>query len=263
MNNLQYFSKQIAVGFSLVSVTFASMAEMTEAEIQALIDTRIQEVTSGKNDINKDLFSFPYAIYVDQNKCIPAKATLALSYDENSNSSTNTQNYNIYRPKRNFFGRHLENWVVDDSDCKGKSILSMGEPSVAIPKAKIIEDDASFFGWKYGALIAPYKYYVSSHTVKGSTTIAPYAGWKIDRNSIGFEMAPIIFAGPALIEATDSSGNTSSLFGISLGLGVLFELNDEFNIGALYGYDVVNKSEDFADNGHPWVSLSIGYNLSN
>ncbi len=250
MNNLQYFSKQIAVGLCLVSLGFTSLVEGEEED-------QTQSTKSSDNTLLNDFISFPYTLSISNTKCIPAKATIKLG--ENSN----TEKYSIYRPKRALLGGVLESRVDSDDSCTGSKELKIGEAPVTIDKSSIIERDASRFGWKYGALIAPYKYYKSSHTVKGSTTIAPYAGWKFDSNSSGFEIAPILFSGPAMIEATDSNGNTSSLFGISIGVGLLFELNDEFNIGALYGYDVVNKSEDFADNGRPWVSLSIGYNLSN
>ncbi len=250
MNNLQHFSKQIAVGLCLVSLGFTSLAEGEEED-------QTQSTTSSDNTLYDDFFSLPYTLNLSNGVCIPAKATLKLSVDSSSNE------YNLYRPKRAWLGSKLENLAVDNSTCEPSKLLKVGAAPVPIVKSKIAEQDINRFGWKYGALIAPYKYYRSSHTVKSSTTIAPYAGWKFDSNSSGFEIAPILFSGPAMIEATDSNGNTSSLFGISIGVGLLFELNDEFNIGALYGYDVVNKSEDFADNGHPWVSLSIGYNLSN
>lgn len=118
-------------------------------------------------------------------------------------------------------------------------------------------------GFSYGALIAPYKYYKTRKEYIGSSTLAPFVGYRIDWNHLGIEFNPVLFAGATTIQDIDSEGDSSSLFGFSWGGGILFELKDEFNAGIIVGEDKVGRKENFKNNGKHWIAFSLGFDFSN
>ncbi|MCG7495621.1 hypothetical protein MHO82_01945 [Vibrio sp. Of7-15] len=118
-------------------------------------------------------------------------------------------------------------------------------------------------GFSYGALIAPYKYYKTRKEYIGSSTLAPFVGYRIDWNHLGIEFNPVLFAGATTIQDIDSEGDSSSLFGFSWGGGILFELKDEFNAGIIIGEDKVGRKENFKNNGKHWIAFSLGFDFSN
>ncbi|WP_172570917.1 hypothetical protein [Vibrio fluvialis] len=214
--------------------------------------------TSSDNELPKGVLKFPFDLSSDD-YCIPAKVSLRL-IDQTNDS------YIVYRPERGALGDWLYEPNLEDKSGKPKNNYC-GDNKPILPASRKIKlakkevnlDYASKFGWQYGALIAPYKYYTSNGDLSGGATIAPYFGWRLNIEPINFSFTPILFAGPTMVNVEKSDGSDSNVFGVSVGTGLLLELHKEFNMGFVLGYDVVSKSEDFDNNGRPWLSVSFGY----
>ncbi|QUJ69844.1 hypothetical protein KDD30_16860 (plasmid) [Photobacterium sp. GJ3] len=217
---------------------------------------------SKDNPLPKGLLKFPYYLSADQ-YCIPAKVSLRLIGEDDSN-------YIVYRPDRTSFGKWLfepdiaENSKIICHEGKTDEIKPVIPVStkVHLKKSETKIHEADQFGWQYGGLIAPYKYYTSNDDLTGAATIAPYFGWRLNFPSLNFSFTPVLFAGPTMINATKSDGSSTNLFGLSSGAGVLMTLHQEFNMGFLLGYDVTSDEEEFENNGRPWISISFGLDFS-
>jgi hypothetical protein len=139
-----------------------------------------------------------------------------------------------------------------------------------------------------GAVVLPFKMQLSrNRDVAASFTVGALVGWKIgntnfesckntDPGKIGQfcglgNMTIVGFAGPTALQTTSgstSSGNGSTLTGISYGAGIMFPLGDPFNftangaaqshIGFFVGFDHVSNSSHYQYNDKPWLSLVLG-----
>ncbi|NOF82419.1 hypothetical protein GWZ53_17195 [Vibrio cholerae] len=263
-------SCKVLFSFLLISIygvfpAFATDSSGIDGEKNATlpkIPTPPKIPTSNDNELPKGVLQFPYNIYVD-NYCIPAKLSLRLIDQDD-------QHYIAYRPNRSKLGYELYEPPVKDENykdisdyCGSKYTLLPESQKISLPKSEVNLDHANKFGWQYGALIAPYKYYISNGDLSGGATIAPYFGWRLFFEPINISITPIFFAGPTMVNVEKSDGSDSNVFGVSTGTGLLVELHKEFNMGLVLGYDVVSKNEDFNNNGRPWLSISFGYNFSN
>ncbi|EPT8452262.1 hypothetical protein ACVS4I_003092 [Vibrio fluvialis] len=255
------------VRLSLLSILISGAFNVFAADDTKSSDTDSEVKTatvmipkSSDNELPKGVLQFPFHIYTDQ-YCIPAKLSLRLIDQDD-------ENYIVYRPNRSWLGYMLYEPPVKKEEfvqeaCGSNLRLLPESAKISLSKSQINLDYASKFGWQYGALIAPYKYYTSNGDLSGGATIAPYFGWRLNIEPINFSFTPILFAGPTMVNVEKSDGSDSNVFGVSMGTGLLLELHKEFNMGFVLGYDVVSKSEDFDNNGRPWLSVSFGYNFSN
>ena len=163
----------------------------------------------------------------------------------------------------------LKIYSTKDIECLGDQDDSDGTLKT-IPAYESIDVDytglssINRYGFAYGALIVPYKYYWNSEEFKGSTSIGPYMGYRFDpMGSIGIGAKFVIFAGITNIEIQNSSGSTSNVTGFSYGGGLLGNIKNTFQFGLIAGADRVSKSDDFDNNGKLWVAFAIGFDFSN
>jgi len=159
----------------------------------------------------------------------------------------------------------LSNKFGDVIDCEQKT--SIENRLVFVNKEQLKNYAPSRYGLSYGALMVPYKYhYNGSKDFSGGATVAPYLGYRFDKNILGVEIKPIVFAGMTKVDVTqniDGEPTSQSLAGFSYGFGLLGEVKDVFQLGIVIGRDKINESAEYSDNGKTWVSLAIGFSFSN
>lgn len=239
----------------------------------------IGDVSRNEDKIINHKLSFDYdVILVDTNgqeHCLPrGEEVRILNYDDGV--------YELYRITNYFFtsksDEEEEKKLINDYKeeenqlCyrKGKEkppLLKRGDSPIKVKEnvGGFVVDYGEQKGWTYGALVVPYKYYIKPGDITGAATVAPYAGYRWDLNPTGFEFRPIFFAGPTVLTGIEENGDSTSLFGLSVGLGLLFEINNEFNAGFVVGKDYVSSGDKSKFDAHAdkWIALSLGYDFSN
>lgn len=135
-----------------------------------------------------------------------------------------------------------------------------------VPKSVVDQSKPNRFGLSYGGLLVPFKYhFTGSQQFNTNTTIAPYLGYRLDRESLGRSIEFIAFVGAAPISVSgNSNGQTTNqtLAGFSYGGGIIGKLKDAFQWGVVVGVDRVSGGATYEDNGKPWVALELGYSFS-
>jgi hypothetical protein len=136
------------------------------------------------------------------------------------------------------------------------------------------------YGWTYGALILPYKYYSGSKKFIGSsTTLGPYLGFRntiFDRSitwagSFGITQVQgnlLDFSGKAILDTTGKPSQTS-MSAITMALGIMIDINKGSNgesplkIGLFYGNDRVSgeSSRFYPDNKKGWFAFQVGIGI--
>ncbi|HEY0893324.1 MAG TPA: hypothetical protein VGE32_09730 [Cellvibrio sp.] len=182
--------------------------------------------------------------------CVPAGTTLRVISDFTDGS--------VIALPNNKFG--------DVTDCINKNTSIENNP-ILVTKMQINTFYPNRYGFTFGALMVPYKYHYSgSKDFSGGATLSPYFGYRFDKNILGVEIKPILFAGMTKVDVTQNvngESTTQSLAGFSYGGGFLGEIKDSFQVGVVVGKDRVNDSSSYSDNGKTWVSLAIGFSFSN
>jgi hypothetical protein len=120
-------------------------------------------------------------------------------------------------------------------------------------------------GYTYGILTAPYKFFPKDHSFVSSATIGPYIGYELNWlgisgkviGSFGLTSVPVI--------GKDDAGKatTTNKAALSISTGVLWDLNNKFQMGFLLGADTVGPGSAYQYNGKPWFAVDIGYKFSN
>jgi hypothetical protein len=124
------------------------------------------------------------------------------------------------------------------------------------------------YGFTYGVLITPFKYYFmgngAKHHIAGQTNVGGYIGYRIyERPGISNVLA--FSAGPVktTADAVDSSGNKSTVDanGASVALAWLGEFKGRFIVGVMFGKDFYEKPDgaDIPINAKTWVGINLGF----
>ena len=120
-------------------------------------------------------------------------------------------------------------------------------------------------GLTYGALVVPYKYFYSgSKDFLAGSTVGPYFGYRLSRQTIGFETKFIVFLGATTASVSQTSGGQTSnqnLAGFSYGFGMITEIKKSFQLGFVLGIDRVSDSIAYPNSGQPWAAISIGFDF--
>jgi hypothetical protein len=137
--------------------------------------------------------------------------------------------------------------------------------SYDVPKRMIVEErDRDRFGWTYGALVAPFKYYRKERDFSAGASVGPYLGYRLhDRQGSSSVLALGIGMATASVTTNnpDGSTSTSNTTGMSAALAYLLDIKGSFNVGFLAGADYYSKSQNVANSGKLWLGLSFGYKL--
>ncbi|MEA3191740.1 MAG: hypothetical protein QOD26_73 [Betaproteobacteria bacterium] len=129
-----------------------------------------------------------------------------------------------------------------------------------VQKKWLTEDlDRSRFGYTYGVLVAPFKYYKASRQFSAGASVGPYLGHRVhDRPGSSTVAAVSIGAASAVVKNADGSSSTKT--GMSIALAALSQFKD-FNVGLIAGRDFFSKSDDIPISGRVWLSVSVGKKL--
>lgn len=232
----------------------------TKATIKADTKATSTTTTNDKLNIKGDWISFPIrrtGKYKDDPNdtefCIPAKTGM-----EGMGKIANGQ-----MPVR----------LID----KKLSALKVCDGETKLDTDRMVEvnnaDNADFsrYGFSYGTLIVPYKYFRGgSKSLKGNTTLGGYFGRRFDPNEWGgIEVNVVAFMGAATAEAktVNEAGEEKSenLIGVSYGGGFIFTVKDDFQSGIILGKDRYGTGGDekIEDAGKTWVAIAIGFDFGN
>jgi hypothetical protein len=155
--------------------------------------------------------------------------------------------------------------------CKNEKVLKADrydiDPALSydVPRSLILEDrDRNRFGWTYGALVAPVKYYWKAREFSGSASVGPYLGYRLhDRQGSNSVLAVAAGIATSTVTTNNADGSTSgsNTTGMTLAAAYLLEIKGTFNVGVIAGWDYFSKSQNVPTNGQIWWGLSFGYKL--
>ena len=134
-----------------------------------------------------------------------------------------------------------------------------------VPKDVVMNGtDRTRYGWTYGVLVAPIKYYVKPREFSAGASVGPYLGYRIhERNGASNVFALSVGAATATVKTNnpDGSSTSSNTTGLSAAVAYLANIKDTFNIGVLAGKDFFSKSQNIETSNKLWLGLSFGYNI--
>jgi len=151
--------------------------------------------------------------------------------------------------------------------CLDEGSLPLLDPALSydVPKRMIVQErDRDRFGWTYGALIAPFKFYTKEREFSAGASVGPYLGYRLhDRQGSSSVLALGIGVATANVKTNnpDGSTSTSNATGMSAALAYLLDIKGTFNVGFVAGADYFSKSQNIANSGKLWLGLSFGYKL--
>jgi hypothetical protein len=135
-----------------------------------------------------------------------------------------------------------------------------------VSKDNILDYGGSRYGLTYGGLVVPFKYHLDgAKEFATGGTVAPYLGYRFDKNGLAFGVKAVVFLGAAGVsvdQVVDGEKKTQTLAGLSYGLGLLGTVKGNFQFGLVLGADRVSKSANYAHNGKWWTSLAIGFDFA-
>lgn len=121
--------------------------------------------------------------------------------------------------------------------------------------------DYDRYGWTYGVLAAPFKYYWNAgHELSAGASIGPYFGYQ--KGDAGGSAAFVASVGLTSASVKNSDGSSSQKNGLTFALAWLFEIKNDFNFGIINGWDMFAKNEGVLNSGRPWLSITVGTKLN-
>jgi hypothetical protein len=132
---------------------------------------------------------------------------------------------------------------------------------------------AKRYGWAYGVLAMPYKFYEKSKKIGDGAAIGPYLGWRMGEPGSGTTFAMSLALSKVKGEVRDAQSNVTStpdLAAISAAAGVMWDvrkatgIGKPFTVGLFVGTDRVSSDNvvKFPHNGKGWLALQIGYDFT-
>lgn len=163
-----------------------------------------------------------------------------------------------------------QGWVY----CRAKS----GGHVTQATDAAVMKSGALRYGWTWGALTMPYKYYPGTKTFTSSAPIGMYIGRRYGQAGAGFTLALAATISSVKADTVDPDvltdgkptiTGTTNAAALSWAAGAMWDLTKApggrpFKAGVFVGADRVNadKSVSYRENGKPWVAIQIGYDFT-
>ncbi len=133
--------------------------------------------------------------------------------------------------------------------------------SYDVLKETLLSADRLRYGLTGGILVAPFKFYGSSHNFSAGATVGPYVGYRF-RDEPGSQsvLAFAVGATSATVKTNNADGTTTSTErnGISAAFAYLLEYKDTYSLGALVGWDFFSKADQIPNSGKLWLGISLG-----
>lgn len=154
-----------------------------------------------------------------------------------------------------------------------------GGKEVEVPAGRMMASGAKRYGWAYGFLTMPYKYYPSAKEFQVGVPIGSYLGYRVGQAGSGYTWAAAVTLGQVKADTLDPklpdpSGKptvtgTTDVAALSWALGMVFDVSKEpatkgFKAGVFVGQDRVNRSPsiEYKHNGKTWVAIQVGYDFT-
>jgi len=115
-------------------------------------------------------------------------------------------------------------------------------------------------GVDYGALVIPFKLRFNPGSVSPGVALGPYIGYKLGSRSNTYTsfIATLGLTGVSLNDV--NSENVRNVMGLTYGGGVIINVNNKFQVGALIGADYIGaQGKDWDYQNKPWISMAIGF----
>lgn len=152
-------------------------------------------------------------------------------------------------------------------------------PQTQVLASTLIGHGASRYGWAYGALVMPYKYYVSSRKHTAGLPLGAYLGWRWGQSGSGLTLAAAFTVSNVTADTVDPGvlddegratvTGTTSVSALSGALGMVFDVTKRpgakpFKAGLFIGQDRVNTSPTirYAENGKTWLAIQLGFDFT-
>ncbi len=150
---------------------------------------------------------------------------------------------------------------------------STGERERRMTASTLINSGAHRYGWSYGVLTVPFKYYRSTHSFgSGALNVGPFLGrrWGAAGSSVTAALAATL--GSVKGEERDANNAitaTPDLVAFSFALGLMLDVSKNpdlkpFKVGLFWGSDRVNAGDriKFPNNKKHWLAFQIGYDFT-
>jgi hypothetical protein len=155
-----------------------------------------------------------------------------------------------------------------------------GGPQHQVFASQLIEAGASRYGYAYGILTMPYKYFPSEKSFQVNVPIGGYLGYRYGQAGSGttFALAVTLSSVKAnTVDPTklDAAGKptvtgTADVTAISGAIGFMFDFlkspnGSPFKAGVFIGKDIVSSDPniDYRFNRKTWIAIQLGYDFTN
>jgi hypothetical protein len=120
-------------------------------------------------------------------------------------------------------------------------------------------------GLETGTLAVPFKIRLNPTELVAGGAVGGYAGNRF-RERNGSYGVGLVFASLTSVAVNDTSKNAEvphSPLGVAVGVGLVYAVAREFQLGLILGYDLFQKPEGTNYKNKPWLSFSVGYAFLN
>lgn len=139
------------------------------------------------------------------------------------------------------------------------------DQSYDVATATLVSDrDRLRYGWTYGLLVAPFKFYRKEREFSAGATVGPYLGYRI-RDRPGSTQTFAVAVGPTAASVTTESNGTTDTHmttGLTVAVAYIGTIKGTFNYALVVGRDYFSKSEAVDPvRRHTWLGLAFGFDL--
>jgi len=116
-------------------------------------------------------------------------------------------------------------------------------------------------GFEYGILTVPYKLQLADGSITAAASLGPFVGYR-QRWIFGLPTTLLLSGGLTLSPIQDINSSTvETKIGITGASGLVFNLNDDIQIGFILGFDHFGGStgESYEFENKVWSSVSLGF----
>lgn len=150
---------------------------------------------------------------------------------------------------------------------------STGGRERRVSASTLIASGAHRYGWSYGVLTLPFKYYKHDKSFsQGVINVGPFLGRRWGSAGSAITAAVAATVGSVKGEVRDAQGNITStpdLTSFSVAIGLMLDVSKNpdlkpFKMGLFYGNDRVNRSNSiqYPHDRKPWMAFQIGYDFT-
>lgn len=160
---------------------------------------------------------------------------------------------------------HRKNGQKAEAAAVENSYRTFQHEEYVINKSELIDNyDYVRYGYTYGVMATPFKYYPVKGVLESRSTIGGYLGYRLhDRPGISNVIAIAVGPTTATFNTTAANGTntTTTANGATIALAWLGQFKSEFTTGVIAGWDFFSKSDNVPNNAKVWIGLTLGYKV--